>query len=284
VSQDLPDAVRRVLDRGLDGGGELLLLAGRQLAEASGMPSWRDPTMRWRSAERSFSLRELASATMLARQPAEVWSYTLWRRGLAHSLSPNPAHLAAAALELSLASRFLFVTNATDGLHLRASVSPRRSLEIAGNLDWMRCAAACGAPPLRLPPALPIEWSRERRATPAELELLRCPACGGPARPHGLWYAEPPDPRVLPLDDAIAAACRAGLVLIVGAAGDGGLLRQLAGLAANREVPLVFVHPESSPLAAHAVRPPAGCFWPEAAARALPVLAQAVRAVVAPAR
>ena len=145
-----------------------------------------------------------------ARDPALVWRWYNWRRGLIAGCRPNPAHEALAAGTLERAIQpFCLITQNVDGLH-RAACS-RELLELHGSIWNLRCTA-CGA-------------EREDRGL-ERAEPPICPDCGGVVRPGVVWFGESLDPDVLGRAYAAAQGCR---VMIV--AGTSALVQPAAGLA-----------------------------------------------------
>src|SRR5204863_10125363 len=93
-------------------GDPILVLTGAGVSAESGVPTFRGAGGLWRS----FRPEDLATADAFDRDPALVWEWYDWRRGLVGAARPNPAHEAIAALEAAHPGTLL-VTQNVDGLH-----------------------------------------------------------------------------------------------------------------------------------------------------------------------
>jgi NAD-dependent deacetylase len=187
---------------------------------------------------------ELATHEAFTRAPDDCWGWYLYRRATCHAARPNPAHEAVAELERRLGERFLLVTQNVDGLHLRAGNTLERTYQIHGNIDYMRCAAECRPDITPLPDALGTEWEKGRLPGEGEKALLRCSVCGGPARPHVLWFDEYYDEERFRFSSTLAAADAASLLVVVGTSGATNLPSQMCERVARRGAPMLVVDPE----------------------------------------
>ncbi len=115
----------------------IVVLTGAGISAESGVPVFRGASGLWRQ----FRAEDLATPDAFARQPALVWEWYLWRRGLIAAADPNAGHRAIARLQQRRAGVTLLSQN-VDGLHARAG-SPD-PVELHGNLWHVRCAEACG--------------------------------------------------------------------------------------------------------------------------------------------
>lgn len=180
------------------------VLTGAGVSAESGVPTFRGPGGLWEN----HRAEDLATPQAFSRDPALVWRWYNWRRGLMAQCQPNPAHLALVELE-NRTPQFTLITQNVDGLHrLAGSQAP---LELHGNLWWVRCMD-CGA-----------------RYEERELELPApppCRECGGLLRPHVVWFGESLDSRILGAAWRAAASCQVMLV-----AGTSAVVQPAAGLA-----------------------------------------------------
>src|SRR5512134_759988 len=137
----------------------------------------------------------------------------------------------------------------------------------------MRCARECVAETWPLPDGVPA-FTRGMPVDDATRALLACPACGGPARPHVLWFDESYDEPRYALDRTRRTAARADLVIVVGTSAQTNLPWQVVGLAVRNDALIVDVNVEDNPFGAIAadhggvVRAPA--------AVAIPALVRAI--------
>ncbi len=226
--------------------GRLVVLTGAGISAESGIPTFRGAEGYWTIGSRNYVAQELATEAMFRRQPELVWSFYLDRIRTYRHAQPNPAHLSVADLESALGDRFQLITQNVDGLHLMAGNDPARVYQIHGNLRQARCAEACGKPPWPLPREALLTLSRDRDQPMSEVErsALRCPACGGWARPHVLWFDEYYDEENFHFDSSLRAAERADLLLVVGTSGATNLPNLIAQQAARQGSVIFEVNPE----------------------------------------
>jgi NAD-dependent deacetylase len=260
-------------------GGLVLVLTGAGVSAASGIPTFRGPEGYWTVGSRVYRPEELATRAMFARDPDEVWSWYLHRLGVCRAAEPNAAHHAVADLEAVLEDGFQLITQNVDGLHLRAGSSRERTFEVHGAIDRMRCAAACDTALTPVPAGVGLPASGEPLAAPSR-ELLRCPACGGAARPHVLWFDESYDEVLYRFHSSLEAASRASLLLTVGTSAATNLPNQVVEGAVRGGAVLIDINPQRNPFGDLAERLPRGAQVPLPAVDALPVLAERIAAAV----
>jgi NAD-dependent deacetylase len=283
--------------------GRVVVLTGAGISAESGIPTFRGREGYWTVGSREYQPQEIATRTFFEDNPAAVWGWYLYRRGLCHQAQPNAGHAALTQLAARLtvppttrpttgptasegartdrpnATRMTLVTQNVDGLHRRAG-SPAGSLwEIHGNLDFMRCFDSCSRDLLPLQGALPAEWlAWERHQVLEETASapLRCGRCGGWLRPHVLWFDEYYEEEFFGSDSSLASVEQADLLLVVGTSGATSLPMHMAQLAMARGIPLLDIDPEDNAFAAMAG--PRGHLR-ATAAQALPALVQALAKV-----
>jgi NAD-dependent deacetylase len=246
--------VSDLLGRAASGAGRVVVLTGAGISAESGIPTFRGPEGYWKVGSRNYRPMELATHEAFLRVPDDVWGWYLYRRATCHAAAPNAAHRALVGLERALGDRFLLVTQNVDGLHLRAGNSLPRTHQIHGNIDFVRCAVDCTTEIRPLPEELGDAWEKGRLPGDREHALLRCPRCGGPARPHVLWFDEYYDEERFHFTSSLRAAESAALLVVVGTSGATNLPTQMCELAARRGTPMLVVDPEPTPFAALAVR------------------------------
>jgi len=264
-------ALADLLDRALARPGRVVALTGAGISAESGIPTFRGPEGYWSVGSRVYRPQELATWATFVRDPELVWPWYLWRRSVCRAAAPNPAHHALVALDGALGDRFRLVTQNVDGLHLRAGSPPERTWTIHGNIEQMRCAAECGAPPEPLPEDLSA-GPDDTRLTPAARSALRCGRCGGWMRPHVLWFDETYDEPRYRFESALRAAREATLLLVVGTTGSTNLPVLMGREALHHGATLVDVNPVESPFGAAAERAGRGLSVRDTAATALPAV------------
>jgi NAD-dependent deacetylase len=195
------------------------VLTGAGVSAESGIPTFRDAqTGLWAR----YNPEELATPRAFRRDPALVWSWYAERRRAVAAASPNPGHLALAALE-SLTPRLTLITQNVDGLHRRAgSTDP---LELHGSLARARCS---------------VEGTRYTSWEEGDATPPPCPACGAHLRPDVVWFGE-----ALPeeaLAQAWAAAAECDLFLSVGTSGLVEPAASLPRVAYNRGAAVAIIN------------------------------------------
>jgi NAD-dependent deacetylase len=173
-----PDDLDRLASRMVS--GRTTMLTGAGVSAASGVPTFRGADGLWQS----FRVEDLATPQAFARDPATVWQWYDWRRGLIAACAPNAAHTTIAEWSRRLPG-FTLITQNVDGLHERAGTE--RVLRLHGSIWELRCWRGCEAA---------LDAWRDDRA-PLPVLPPRCPACGGIARPGVVWFGELLDARIL---------------------------------------------------------------------------------------
>ena len=173
----------------LETDGLVLWLTGAGISAESGIPTFRGEEGYWRVGSRNYRPQEMATWSAFAKMPGEVWAWYLYRRGVCRLAEPNPAHRALARLE-EQPGRSIPVGDAERGRSSTSAPATRwkRTYQIHGNIDFMRCADECLPAPVPIPDAIDVFWERGRPLSDSDNAALRCPSCGGPARPHVLWF------------------------------------------------------------------------------------------------
>lgn len=217
----------------------VVVFTGAGVSAESGIPTFRGEGGLWRN----FRAEELATPEAFARDPALVWEWYEWRRGLVRAAAPNAAHRAIAALPGAVV-----VTQNVDALHARAGSAD--VVELHGNIFRVRCMRGHGV-----------------RAALEPFDALppRC-ECGALLRPDVVWFGE-----MLP-EDALARASAvmqgADLVLVVGTS---GIVYPAAGLVALCRGTTIEINPQTSALGSRCTYAIA-----ETAAAAVPPLVEAI--------
>jgi len=265
--------------------GLVLALTGAGISAESGIPTFRGEEGYWTVGSRAYHPQELATHEAFEAMPWEVWAWYLYRRGVCRAATPNPAHVALARLDATLGARFALVTQNVDGLHRRAGHAPDRMFPIHGDLELFRCAVDCalaeevapGAPPpphrWPLPADLPT-LTRGARVPEDVRARLRCPRCGGLARPHVLWFDECYDEPRFHLDTVRRLAARATLLVVVGTSAQTNLPWQVVTIASRAGATIVDVNVADNPFGEIATR--SGGVVRGTAAAALPAIADAM--------
>jgi NAD-dependent deacetylase len=202
------------------------VLTGAGISAESGVPTFRGAGGLWRR----YRAEDLATPQAFERDPALVWEWYLWRRGLIETAQPNAGHVALAAFE-ERAHEFTLVTQNVDGLHDRAG--SKRIVKLHGDIWETRCLN-CGA---------------ERRDDRTEYDVMppRC-ECGGVLRPAVVWFGEGlPPPAWMAAEHAVR---KAQAVLVVGTSAVVYPAASLAPMAKSCGAKVIEVNTEETPFSA----------------------------------
>jgi NAD-dependent deacetylase len=260
--------------------GAVVVLTGAGVSAESGVPTFRGPEGFWTVGSTVYRPEALATRAAFDAMPEEVWRWYLWRRGRCRAAEPNAAHRAIVGLEGALGDRFRLVSQNVDGLHRRAGSDDARSYYVHGDLELVRCADECTLAMEPLDPALVLD-DAAAPWTPALAAALRCPRCGGWARPHVLWFDECYDEPRFRYESALAAASRCALLVTIGTAAATNLPNQIVQIVARRGAAMIDVNPDGGPFAEIAARLPRGAAIRATAGEAVPRLCDAIAGTVA---
>ena len=220
--------------------GRIVVLTGAGISAESGIPTFRGEEGYWRVGSRNYHPHDMATFAAFQRMPDEVWAWYLRRRSVCRAASPNAAHEALVRMEGHLGDRFQLITQNVDGLHLRAGQSPGRTWQIHGNIDYMRCGTDCDGAIYPLPPTI---GERVGKVDDRLRELLVCPSCGGPARPHVLWFDEVYDEVRYRFESSMHAMTGADALMVIGTSGATTLPTLLVQASVRSGIPLLVVDP-----------------------------------------
>jgi NAD-dependent deacetylase len=210
-------------------GPKIAVLTGAGISAESGIPTFRGQDGLWRQ----FRAEELATPQAFFRDPALVWEWYDWRRGIIGAKEPHAGHRVLAGWEKRF-PYFVLITQNVDGFHRRAG--SQNVLELHGNIWEMRCTregtvAEDFESPLRKIPPL-------------------CAVCGAILRPNVVWFGEALPPETL--EEAYAASSSCELMFVVGTSAYVQPAASLPLLAAERGAKIVEINPEPTPLSASA--------------------------------
>lgn len=198
------------------------VLTGAGISAESGVPTFRGAGGLWEG----FRPEELASADGFRRDPARVWRWYRWRRGIVARAEPNAGHRALVSLERQV-EHFSLATQNVDGLHERAGNC--NVLALHGSIMRARCFAGC------------LAAAQDEEAQP----VPRC-ICGSPLRPDVVWFGETLPGELLEQATVEAGHCEVCLVV-----GTSAFVHPAAGLPIAARLAgaiLVEVNLEETPL------------------------------------
>lgn len=200
----------------------VVFFTGAGMSAESGVPTYRGKGGIWGS----YDYEDCACQVAFDRDPAHVWEFHNFRRGLVGACEPNLGHeLVAKAAEVLPSVRV--VTQNIDGLHQLAGNTD--VVELHGSLWRVRCDA-CGA------------RHEDREAPKAE---LRC-ACGSWLRPDIVWFGDELFQSVV--EEAVQVISACDLLVSVGTSAVVYPAAQLPMLAQRGGARLVEVNPDATPM------------------------------------
>ncbi|GBC62037.1 iron dicitrate transport regulator FecR [Desulfonema ishimotonii] len=254
----MDQALVKVLQDFAGSSKHISVLTGAGISAESGIPTFRGPEGYWTVGSEKYQPQEMATHKMFTKQPHEVWKWYLCRMEVCRKAEPNAGHYAIAEMEKLFGDRFGLITQNVDNLHLRAGNSPERTFQIHGNVFHMRCCAAdireCDETIYPVPEALQ-GWSEDRELTADDKKLLTCPKCGGPTRPHVLWFDEVYNEPFYRMTSTLALARKTDLLIVVGTSGMTNMPNKVAfEVSRNHRAVIVDVNIEKNPFAALAER------------------------------
>lgn len=233
----------------LAGARRVAALTGAGISAESGVPTFRGKDGLWKE----YRAETLATPEAFERDPALVWQWYEWRRGLIAPVEPNPGHRVLAGWQ-SLFEDLAVITQNVDGLHEKAG--SRNVVELHGNIWKVRCTRD--------------HTVSESRLTPLPEIPPLCPDCGALLRPHIVWFGENLDASLLERAFALSEACQVMFVI-----GTSAVVQPAASLpfAAGRAgAKVVEINLEPTPLSPHA-----DFFFPGKAGEILPLIDRRLR-------
>ncbi|KAK3998366.1 NAD-dependent protein deacylase [Cladorrhinum sp. PSN332] len=210
----------------------ILAVCGAGLSAASGLPTFRGAGGMWRSHD----AMTLATPEAFDADPGLVWMFYAYRRHMALTAKPNPAHYALAELARKVPG-FMCLSQNVDNLHVRASHPEGQLRLLHGSLFGIKCTrcnwtnpnntddplcealAAASTNPSPGEPHPILDANTPLPSVPAQ-SLPHCPSCKvGLQRPGVVWFGEPLDERMLDGIDEWIDAEKVDLVLVIGTSG-----------------------------------------------------------------
>lgn len=211
----------------------ITVLTGAGISAESGIPTFRGPEGYWTVGSEVYQPQEIATYGMFLKNPREVWKWFLYRRGVCSKAQPNAGHQALVEMENLFANRFALVTQNVDGLHLRVGNSMERTYQVHGNLDYMRCSKECTDTLYPIPKDIFLS-NRDEDICDSHWQLLACPQCKSPSRPHVLLWDEFYREVLYRSGSAKNVALETELLIIVGTSGATNLPHQIARIVSQQ--------------------------------------------------
>ncbi|RMZ74497.1 SIR2 family histone deacetylase [Pyrenophora seminiperda CCB06] len=217
----------------------ILALLGAGLSASSGLPTFRGAGGLWRTHD----AMSLATPEAFGRNPGLVWQFYSYRRHMALTAKPNPAHYALAELARKK-DEFLTLSQNVDGLSPRAQHPAEKLKLLHGSLFDVKCSDFFCKHVERnnytdpIVPALAIPTDNSDPTTDSALaarqldisdinvdlpeldyaHLPHCPACKtGLLRPGVVWFGESlPKDVMEDVDNFVSDERGIDLIMVIG--------------------------------------------------------------------
>jgi NAD-dependent deacetylase len=254
-------------------------LTGSGISSESDIPSYREHDNTWQVEGSEYPFRQLATREMFEKHPDDMWLWYLYRRGICRRAPLNPGHRSLVEIERLMPDRFTLITLNSDNLHLRAGNSVKNTFEVHGNLFYMRCLRACTSGIHPIPEGIE-DHPRGGNLSEQERRLLTCPLCGGPVRPHELWFDETYNEEYYHYLTVLKIARETRLLVVVGTSGSTNLPILIAQNVKRRGGVIIDINIHETPFSFLA-QSTGGFFIQETGGVALPAIYNAIREAIA---
>lgn len=227
---------------------QIAILTGAGVSQESGVPTFRDALD---GLWAQYDPQQLATPQAFLQDPALVWDWYQFRRGLVRDAKPNGGHLALAQIEQRKPNTWIITQN-VDDLHEQAG--SQNIIHLHGNIAQSKCFKDCQG----MPTVIDVNALPDADASPPE-----CPHCGANVRPDIVWFGEP-----LPSDAMVSAfnlMYQSDLVIVVGTSGLVSPASDLPYHAKRNGATIIEVNPDQtalSHLADHKLEAPSGAVLP----------------------
>lgn len=264
-------AIQATIRQAVSAHGNITILTGAGISAESGIPTFRGPEGYWTIGAREYHPQEMATHAMFTDYPDEVWQWYLYRLTICRAARPNSGHLALVEMEDFLKDRFTLVTQNVDGLHLQAGNSLERTMQIHGNIGFMRCSVECSQQVYPVPDGIKGK-GRGEPLNDDDQRLLCCPACGAMSRPHVLWFDESYNEHHYHYFSAMEAARQTSLLIIIGTSGATSLPVQIAAQVNDQGGTIINIDTTENPFGSLAMDGNRGFFLQGESGSLLPKL------------
>jgi NAD-dependent deacetylase len=237
----------------------VFVLTGAGVSAESGIPTFRGKDGYWRNLDPT----KLATPEAFARDPQLVLDWYRERRERIRNARPNAAHEAIARLAQH-AEEFLLVTQNVDDLHARAGIPAQRIVQIHGDIFVTRCSRCDFSHEGRCGSSEPLGVSEDefgiRRlgsiapTSENNVNLPRCPECGGLMRPGVVWFGEQLPWNELKRIEIFLDGGACDVVIVAGTTATFGYIIDWALRASRESAELIEVNPDETALSRFATR------------------------------
>src|SRR5579863_9612110 len=209
----------------------IVALTGAGISTESGIPDFRGPGSIWRQ-QPPVSYQDFISKPE-ARQ--KYWQTRYALSGQVAAAKPNAAHQALVELE-RIGVLLGIITQNFDGLHQDAGSQPERVVELHGTSREAACTL-CGA--------RSSMQDLQQRIDAGEVDPT-CPICGGYLKSATILFGQRVPETVLTRAREMVRTC--DMLLVIGSALKVSPAATLPRLALTRDVPLIIINLQPTPL------------------------------------
>ncbi|MCM8535550.1 MAG: hypothetical protein NE334_06400 [Lentisphaeraceae bacterium] len=233
-------------------------LTGAGVSAESGIRTFRGEDGYWTIGSDVYTPQEIATHKLFSQFPEKCWEWYLLRFFKCKGAEPNAGHFSLEQIERTLNDNFSLVTQNIDGLHLKAGSSDKRTFQIHGNINKMRCSEECCLDLFNLPNE--VSLIEETKSFSSIAHLLKCPECGAMSRPHVLWFDEYYTEEHYRSESALNSAFRSDVLVVAGTTLLTSLPAHIVEYFANTHKTIIGIDIERNTLAKYADRSHRGEF------------------------
>ena len=265
--------LKKILQDFAQSSGYITVLTGAGISAESGIPTFRGPEGYWTVGSKEYHPQEMATYMMFMQKPDEVWRWYLYRIGVCGKAEPNQGHHSLVEMEKLFKNRFTLITQNVDNLHIKAGSGLENTLQIHGNVFFMRCSNECTLKIYPIPEGL-TGRTKDQIITEKDRRLLKCPDCGGRSRPHVLWFDEIYNEHYYRYHSSLKVAKETELLIVVGTSGATNLPNQVVWEVENNGGIIIDINIEKNPFSDLALKSQRGFFIKQPSSKALPSILQ----------
>lgn len=243
----ISEELRLIILKELKGKRKITFLVGAGLSAESGIPTFRGKDGFWTDGSRNYTPQEIGTKRMFNLAFDQVWKWFLYRISICRKAKPNQGHIELSKIENLLKDRFTLISQNVDGLHFEKDSLIKNIHLIHGDLRFMRCGEECTKDIFPIPTQLvQQERNRDTPFTFEDKQLLICPNCGEPTRPHVLWFDEYYNEHHYHLHQVLRTSKNTGLLFVIGTSGATTLPQKIVENTIARQGKVIDINPNDN--------------------------------------
>lgn len=243
----MEEQLKNILNTFKKNKGNITILTGAGISVESGIPTFRGADGYWTVGSVNYQFQDIGTLEFFQHNPIESWRWFLFRKGVCNEAKPNLGHKAIVKLEKYFQDRFRLITQNVDNLHIVAGNSDKRTFQVHGNINKMRCSSECSHDLYDVPNEVQIK-TRDHELTSEMEKRLTCPKCQAPTRPHVLWWDESYNEHYFRINSTRKWADNTDLLIIVGTSASANVSCTTMYQVKDRGKAIIDINPEYSPL------------------------------------